>query len=137
MKLSDLKPTPLQPESNVSTVSTEAIAAKAAGLDYSTMSIRDPRQHVYDPIKRSPIAKPQQEICPHCGQAMPKAQKAVLTHMNQYINENGAMIVVSANDTTLEVKGVKYFQVTSEEYDKEKQEFVYTSKYMPTAEKMS
>lgn len=131
MKLSDLKPTPIQPESNVSTLSTEAIAAKAAGQNFETMSIRDPRQHVYDPIKRSPIAAPKQEICPHCGQAMPKAQKAVLTHMNQYINENGAMIVMSDNRDTLEVRGVKYYKVTSEKLNEETKEFEYTSKFMP------
>jgi hypothetical protein len=130
MKLADLQPTPIQPESNVSSLSTEAIAAKAAGQDFSSMSIRDPRQPVYDPIKRSPIAKPQVEMCPHCGQVMPKAQKAVLTHMNQYINENGAMIVVSSNDHALDIKGVSYYRVTEETYNKEKECFEYSSKYL-------
>lgn len=127
----------LQPESNVSTISIEAIAAKAAGKDFSTS------EHVYDPQKRTPIKAPVAEICPTCGQIKPRHTKAVLTHMNDYINESGARVAISSAEEKIDIKGTIFYraEVKQDEnkkpvLDPETQQPVFVSKFMPTVKPM-
>jgi hypothetical protein len=80
---------PDQPEANISIAAASALAAK------KDLTLGN---QIYDPQKRSPIKAEPAEMCPHCGQLMPKIPKQMLNYMNRYINEKGLVIVVSRNE---------------------------------------
>jgi hypothetical protein len=115
-----------QVQSNVSQAAIQAVVNK-----------QSPPVQIYDPQLRSPIAKPVDEICPTCGQIKPRQNKAFLTHMNNYINEQGVVVTISSNDNTINMKGVPYYKVTSQELVPDTEtggmKQVWNSAYMPGA----
>lgn len=64
---------------------------------------------VYDPQLRTPIKKPENKVCPTCGQPTFQEVQAMSNHMNQYHNaETGAVIgVMNSNaDKVITKEGI-------------------------------